>query len=188
MNVIGYDAAALGNHEFNYGIDTLRTFESQLDFPLLGANAVDPATKRPVFQPYVIKKLQGRRRPHAQGRHPRPDQPGHRDLGQGQRRGQDRVPRPGRAGEEVRARAEEEGLRPGHRLGPLRCRHLLVVRRRAALPGERRLAGRRAGARRRRDPGRPRARGDPAAVRHATRRPASRCCCASPTTGACGSR
>ena len=27
MNLIGYDAAALGNHEFNYGIETLRTFE-----------------------------------------------------------------------------------------------------------------------------------------------------------------
>jgi 2',3'-cyclic-nucleotide 2'-phosphodiesterase / 3'-nucleotidase len=55
MNAIGYDAAALGNHEFNYGLDTLRTFEEQLDFPLLGANAVDPATKRPVFPPYLIK-------------------------------------------------------------------------------------------------------------------------------------
>ncbi len=42
MNLIGYDAAALGNHEFNYGIPLLRTFESQLNFPLLGANAVDP--------------------------------------------------------------------------------------------------------------------------------------------------
>ena len=56
MNKMGYDAAALGNHEFNYGLDTLRAYESQLDFPLLGANAVDPATKRPVFRPYVIKK------------------------------------------------------------------------------------------------------------------------------------
>ncbi|WP_228941077.1 bifunctional metallophosphatase/5'-nucleotidase [Nocardioides sp. Leaf374] len=57
MNLVGYDAAALGNHEFNYGIDTLRTFESQLDFPLLGANVVDPATQRPVFAPYVIKTV-----------------------------------------------------------------------------------------------------------------------------------
>ena len=57
MNVVGYDAAALGNHEFNYGIEHLRTFESQLNFPLLGANAVDPATKRPVFPPYVVKEL-----------------------------------------------------------------------------------------------------------------------------------
>jgi 2',3'-cyclic-nucleotide 2'-phosphodiesterase / 3'-nucleotidase len=55
MNEVGYDAAALGNHEFNYGLDTLRTFEAQLDFPLLGANAVDPATKRPAFPPYVIQ-------------------------------------------------------------------------------------------------------------------------------------
>src|SRR6478672_2146262 len=55
MNLVGYDAAALGNHEFNYGLDTLRAFESQLNFPLLGANAVDPSTKRPVFPPYVIK-------------------------------------------------------------------------------------------------------------------------------------
>jgi 2',3'-cyclic-nucleotide 2'-phosphodiesterase/3'-nucleotidase len=56
MNQMRYDAAALGNHEFNYGMNTLRAYESQLDFPLLGANAVDPATKRPVFPPYVIKK------------------------------------------------------------------------------------------------------------------------------------
>jgi len=37
MNHIGYDAAALGNHEFNYGIPLLRAFAAQLDFPLLGA-------------------------------------------------------------------------------------------------------------------------------------------------------
>ncbi len=56
MNIIGYDAAALGNHEFNYGIPLLRKFEEQLDFPLLGANALDAASKRPAFRPYVIKK------------------------------------------------------------------------------------------------------------------------------------
>ncbi|MBA3783559.1 MAG: bifunctional metallophosphatase/5'-nucleotidase, partial [Nocardioides sp.] len=54
MNLMDYDAAALGNHEFNYGIDTLRAYEEQLNFPLLGANAVDAQTKRPVFPPYVI--------------------------------------------------------------------------------------------------------------------------------------
>ncbi|MER5788634.1 5'-nucleotidase C-terminal domain-containing protein [Streptomyces sp. NPDC001980] len=57
MNAIGYDAAALGNHEFNYGIETLRRFEDQLDFPLLGANAVDAKTLRPAFPPYFIKKF-----------------------------------------------------------------------------------------------------------------------------------
>ncbi|MGY5054335.1 bifunctional metallophosphatase/5'-nucleotidase [Streptomyces sp. 900105755] len=57
MNAIGYDAAALGNHEFNYGIETLRRFEDQLHFPLLGANAVDAKTLRPAFPPYLIKKF-----------------------------------------------------------------------------------------------------------------------------------
>ncbi|HWO63020.1 MAG TPA: 5'-nucleotidase C-terminal domain-containing protein [Umezawaea sp.] len=57
MNAIGYDAAALGNHEFNYGIPLLRTFEQQLRFPLLGANAIDERTGRPAFKPYVVKTV-----------------------------------------------------------------------------------------------------------------------------------
>ncbi|WP_108934408.1 bifunctional metallophosphatase/5'-nucleotidase [Streptomyces ardesiacus] len=55
MNAIGYDAVALGNHEFNYGIETLRTFEKQCDFPLLGANAVDAKTLKPAFPPHFMK-------------------------------------------------------------------------------------------------------------------------------------
>ncbi|MCM1977300.1 MULTISPECIES: bifunctional UDP-sugar hydrolase/5'-nucleotidase [Streptomyces] len=55
MNAIGYDAVALGNHEFNYGIETLRKFEEQCDFPLLGANALDAKTLRPAFPPYFMK-------------------------------------------------------------------------------------------------------------------------------------
>src|SRR5689334_20615988 len=55
MNAIGYDAVALGNHEFNYGIETLRKFESQCRFPLLGANAVDAKTLKPAFPPYYVK-------------------------------------------------------------------------------------------------------------------------------------
>ena len=57
MNAMGYDAAALGNHEFNYGIPLLRKFEEQLRFPLLGANALDAKTLKPAFAPYVIKRL-----------------------------------------------------------------------------------------------------------------------------------
>ncbi|WP_406167679.1 bifunctional metallophosphatase/5'-nucleotidase [Streptomyces sp. NBC_00996] len=57
MNAIGFDAAALGNHEFNYGIETLRKFESQCHFPLLGANALDAKTLKPAFPPYFIKKF-----------------------------------------------------------------------------------------------------------------------------------
>ena len=57
MNHMRYDAAALGNHEFNYGIDTLRKFEQQCHFPLLGANALDAKTLRPAFAPYAVKKI-----------------------------------------------------------------------------------------------------------------------------------
>lgn len=57
MNAIGYDAVALGNHEFNYGIETLRKFEEQCDFPLLGANALDAKTLKPAFPPYFVKKF-----------------------------------------------------------------------------------------------------------------------------------
>jgi 2',3'-cyclic-nucleotide 2'-phosphodiesterase / 3'-nucleotidase len=57
MNLLRYDAAALGNHEFNYGIPLLRRFEEQCDFPLLGANAVDAASGMPAFPPYVIKRV-----------------------------------------------------------------------------------------------------------------------------------
>lgn len=57
MNAIGYDAAALGNHEFNYGIPLLRTFADQLDFPMLGANAVDWDTGEPAFPPFAIKTV-----------------------------------------------------------------------------------------------------------------------------------
>ena len=61
MNEIGYDAAALGNHEFNYGIPLLRAFERQCDFPLLAANALDARTDRPAFRPYWMTRL---RTPH----------------------------------------------------------------------------------------------------------------------------
>ncbi|MET9560479.1 MULTISPECIES: bifunctional metallophosphatase/5'-nucleotidase [Streptomyces] len=57
MNAIGYDAVALGNHEFNYGIETLRKFEQQCRFPLLGANALDAKTLKPAFPPYFMKKF-----------------------------------------------------------------------------------------------------------------------------------
>ncbi|WP_052851582.1 bifunctional metallophosphatase/5'-nucleotidase [Streptomyces avicenniae] len=61
MNALGYDAAALGNHEFNYGIPLLRAFERQCAFPLLAANALDARTDRPAFPPYWTTRL---RTPH----------------------------------------------------------------------------------------------------------------------------
>ncbi len=43
MNAAGYDAAALGNHEFNYGLDFLKDALSAAAFPVLCANLTDEA-------------------------------------------------------------------------------------------------------------------------------------------------
>ena len=68
MNAIGYDAAALGNHEFNYGLGTLRKFQSQLHHPLLGANALDWNTGKAAFEEFIIKKVRvGDHRGHEHG-------------------------------------------------------------------------------------------------------------------------
>ena len=41
MNYMGYDAMTLGNHEFNWGIDTMQKIVHQAKFPVLSANVTD---------------------------------------------------------------------------------------------------------------------------------------------------
>ena len=62
FNVMGYDAINIGNHEFNYGLDFLYSFEQQLNPLLLGANVVDFDSGLPVFPAFtpVIRHLDGR--------------------------------------------------------------------------------------------------------------------------------
>ena len=38
MNAMGYDAAAVGNHEFDFGLDALQTRAAESEFPFLSAN------------------------------------------------------------------------------------------------------------------------------------------------------
>ncbi|MDQ0892717.1 5'-nucleotidase C-terminal domain-containing protein [Agromyces ramosus] len=63
MNAIGYDAVALGNHEFNYGLDFLANWISQMDADVLAANAVHAGTKVPAYLPYTIKTMKVKGRP-----------------------------------------------------------------------------------------------------------------------------
>ncbi len=56
MNLIGYDAMAVGNHEFNFGLGVLRRAESQADFPFLSANTIDIATGEPAFPTHMVIK------------------------------------------------------------------------------------------------------------------------------------
>lgn len=56
MNALRYDAAVVGNHEFNYGIDLLKEAALQSNFPWLSANILEDG--EPLFgKPYLIKKL-----------------------------------------------------------------------------------------------------------------------------------
>jgi len=41
MNLLGYDAFVIGNHEFNFGPTTFKTMLSQLTFPILGSANLD---------------------------------------------------------------------------------------------------------------------------------------------------
>ncbi len=57
LNRFGYDAMALGNHEFNYGLDFLRRSIADAKFPVLSANVVEAAGPRrgqPAFQPTAL--------------------------------------------------------------------------------------------------------------------------------------
>ena len=41
MNYMGYDSMTVGNHEFNWGIETMKKILSQASFPVLSANILD---------------------------------------------------------------------------------------------------------------------------------------------------
>ncbi len=41
MNFMQYDAMTLGNHEFNWGVDTMKKILGQAKFPVLGANVLN---------------------------------------------------------------------------------------------------------------------------------------------------
>ena len=56
MNALGYTAMAVGNHEYNFGLPTLRAAEKQAAFPFLSANTLDARTGSPAFKPYVMVK------------------------------------------------------------------------------------------------------------------------------------
>ena len=38
MNATGYDAMTVGNHEFDFGLDQLKTLVKKLDFPIISSN------------------------------------------------------------------------------------------------------------------------------------------------------
>lgn len=56
MNVTGFNASAVGNHEFDYGQETLKKRMLQANFQFLNANIKDSSAK-PAFTPYKVFTL-----------------------------------------------------------------------------------------------------------------------------------
>jgi 5'-nucleotidase / UDP-sugar diphosphatase len=59
MNMIGYDAMALGNHEFDNPRKVLMDQMGWAEFPFISANVVRAETGEPLVEPYIIKEYDG---------------------------------------------------------------------------------------------------------------------------------
>ena len=59
MNLIGYDAMAVGNHEFDNPLTVLRQQEKWAKFPFLSANIYQKSTNERLFKPWMIFDRQG---------------------------------------------------------------------------------------------------------------------------------
>ena len=57
MNVVGYDLAVPGNHEFDYGMDRFLALAEKANFPYLSCNFNEEGEL--VFAPYAIKEFNG---------------------------------------------------------------------------------------------------------------------------------
>lgn len=60
MNLMKYDAGTLGNHEFDYGLDTLKMIVKKLNFPILNCNYdFSNTVLKDDIKPYIILKRFG---------------------------------------------------------------------------------------------------------------------------------
>lgn len=59
MNLVGYDAMAIGNHEFDNPLSVLRQQQKWAKFPLLSANIYQKSTGQRLFQPWALFNRMG---------------------------------------------------------------------------------------------------------------------------------
>jgi 5'-nucleotidase / UDP-sugar diphosphatase len=59
MNNLNYDAAEVGNHEFDWGREALSKMIERADFPVLGANILENGEIMKGLKPYAIKEVGG---------------------------------------------------------------------------------------------------------------------------------
>lgn len=58
---MGYDALNIGDTDMVLGIHYLRVLQERSKIPFLSANLMDKKTEKPLFQPYLIKMVDGMR-------------------------------------------------------------------------------------------------------------------------------
>jgi len=59
MSSLNYDAMAVGNHEYNFGLKVLEKARNEANFPWLSANTYDKTSQKPHYKPYVVKEVAG---------------------------------------------------------------------------------------------------------------------------------
>lgn len=59
MNALHYDAMAVGNHEYNFGLNVLGKARREANFPWLSANTYKKGTDQTAYDPYLVKDVNG---------------------------------------------------------------------------------------------------------------------------------
>ncbi|MEB3299308.1 MAG: 5'-nucleotidase C-terminal domain-containing protein [Candidatus Sericytochromatia bacterium] len=59
LNLMGYTAWDVGNHDFNYGLDILGKARADARYPFVSANVYHHGTKETYFRPWIIKEVGG---------------------------------------------------------------------------------------------------------------------------------
>lgn len=59
MNAVGFDAMAVGNHEYNFGLAIFDKARREARFPWLSANTYKSGTNETYLQPYLVREVLG---------------------------------------------------------------------------------------------------------------------------------
>src|SRR5688572_2510650 len=59
MSALNYDAMAVGNHEYNFGLKVLEKARGEAKFPWLSANTYNKGTSKTHYKPYIVKVIDG---------------------------------------------------------------------------------------------------------------------------------
>ena len=61
MSALKYDSMAVGNHEYNFGLQVLEKARSEASFPWLSANSYNKGSNETHYKPYIVKEIGGAR-------------------------------------------------------------------------------------------------------------------------------